>query len=819
MISGRGSNTDLMFVEDSASEDDVSSGFAISGARETVLKVLLGDHKIKVNETYRTLYIKDKLSYGGKAKVKFREALAQATEGKNYDEILKKEIIEISPNVIVPLGNLSLRVIANESPVEKFRGSVLPLIEEIQREIPHTVRVIPTLPLQQLMYDFTARVYCSLDLKKAVEARHRTDPIEDNLLIWICKNAEEAGNYFNRIKGAEFVTFDIETFFGIPHCIGFSHNGREGVCMPFLDNRIDQANRTLMLKHIIMFLQSYIPKGNQNVKYDQTILERFFPYINNIVFDTQIAAGTIYSELPKNLGFLTSIYTDMSYFKDEGREFDPKIHNKDRLFIYNAKDAISTWQIADKQRGEIIELGLAPLYYGQGLENKEPVDNPMGMIKLYHIYQRIDKKGILVDEEQRKKLHEKYNIIRQVGESRLRALTEQRVLNINSPKQIGLLIYDELKFPIRRKQSKTTGIQSYDTSEETLEELATFHPNDSRAGEHGKLILETILFLRKIYRILETINTPLHPDNRLRCNYNLSGTENGRTSASKTIDEMLRVNEKGKIERVRLGHSLQTLGKHGFTYDGTMYGNDLRTMYVPAPGLVFVEADLSQAEARVDAVLAEDYEILSRFDDAYGIHRLTASWVYGCSPADISKGTERYHVGKTVRHAAERNMGPNRFALMIQKPLGFCTEVLNKFHATQPKIRSIFHTDVRNAVKKTRLLVAPNGRRRDFFGKLDEPLYNEAISFLPQAIVGDQTKFSMIPFSEENPNFPWLMESHDSVMCELPLDQLESFACRFKRIAERKIDFRTCTLSRDYELTIPVEIQWSDTNWHEMRNI
>jgi DNA polymerase-1 len=454
------------------------------------------------------------------------------------------------------------------------------------------------------------------------------------------------------------------------------------------------------------------------------------------------------------------------------------------------------------------------LYYGKTPE-RETEDNPLGVIKLYHIYRKIDQRGIQIDDTKRQNLRIKYQILLDIHEAQLRYMTQLK-LNVNSPKQIGELIYEELKFPVRKKTSPL-GVSGYNTEEEVLEALALLPPGANKRELDGIEIVELILFCRKLYRTLQTLDTPTHLDNRMRFNYNLSGTENGRTSASKTFDEYFYVTSQGKVEKKKLGHSPQTFGKHGFRYKDQMYGQDLREIFVPSPGRILVEGDLSQAEARVDAVLASDFDILPRFDDETGIHRLTASWVYSCSPAEIIKGSEQYHIGKTIRHAAERDMQPALLSMLIHKPLQFCTDLLQTFNSTQPKIKAIFHTDIRNFVRKNRFLVAPNGRRRDFFGRMDDSLINEAISFLPQAIVSDQMKFTMVPFYEDDNEFPFLYEGHDAIMAEILPDQLQAYAERFKRIAERKINFNTCSLSRDYELTIPVEITTSENNWADMK--
>src|SRR5207247_2411399 len=98
-----------------------------------------------------------------------------------------------------------------------------------------------------------------------------------------------------------------------------------------------------------------------------------------------------------------------------------------------------------------------------------------------------------------------------------------------------------------------------------------------------------------------------HPDGTLGGNSNLAGTETGRTSFSKTIDEGL-LSEKEALKKTkrteRLGRSLQTITKHGFHIDEEIFdgfedleiASDLRSMFIPPNGWVFIEGDGSQAE-------------------------------------------------------------------------------------------------------------------------------------------------------------------------------------------------------------------------------
>jgi hypothetical protein len=285
--------------------------------------------------------------------------------------------------------------------------------------------------------------------------------------------------------------------------------------------------------------------------------------------------------------------------------------------------------------------------------------------------------------------------------------------------------------------------------------------------------------------------------------------------------------DKGKVSVVNLGHSLQTIAKHGFSIDGVTYGRDVRSMFVPTPGFIFVECDLSGAEARVDRVLSGNFD-MEVFTNP-GIHKLTGSWLYDCPPADIKKSTlvdgiDRYHMSKTIRHGYERNMGADRMAMITSRPKKECQVLLDKITKAEPDIKDVFHKEIIRALDSpTHCLVAPNGRRRDFFDRIDKGTYNEGISQLPQAIVSDQTKFHGIgdtwSTGEIYTYAHLLTEAHDGILAEVKKGRELEFAELYKKNIESKlIDFRTCTLRREYELMIPCEISVGQ-NWLDMEEV
>ena len=796
MIQAHGkSGAEIFLVEDSASNEDILSGYALSGTAERTLRHFFSLHKYDLNQTWRTLLYKERLNYNGKNKKKFKEAIEQTNpESTN---ILFDELISIRPNIIVTLGELSLNLLTGQRSITKYRGSILPLRPDIQSKInDRAVKVIPALGPRLLNENYPARVYTKVDLAKVVKYAGNTEFINPDGRIWVARTGAEFQNYLNRQKWENnYVVFDIETTYGIPTCISFSFGDDEAVCVPLLDNTIDGCDRVVLHQLVARILKSKIGKVNQNIKYDVTILERFGFMVKNITGDTVLRSGLIYPELPKNLGFLTSIYTEMPYHKDEGKDFESS--NRNRLYLYCAKDSLATRRIYDQQELELEESGLQCLY-------KERI------MPLFFIYKAMDSNGILVDDLARQKLRLKHEFLLNLNTNTLMKITE-RDFNPRSPKQCGQLIYEELRYPARKKDD------NYKTDEDTLEELLILAESKFKEGPE---ILRLIIVCRKIAKLLEYINTPLHLDNRLRGSFNLAGTETGRTNCGKSLDRLLLLDDKGNYALETVGRSLQTITKHGFRIGSDIFGSDLRSMFVPTPGFIFVEADLSQAEARVDAVLAKDWDLLEQFDKPPGVHKLAAGWLYDKDPNEIKKGSLEYQMGKTARHSAERNIGAKHLAISMHISLEESSRILAKFHQKCPNITNIFHRDIKDFLSKNGYLRCPNGRRRDFFGRPgDIGTINEAISYIPQAVVSDQNKFSFIGIKEEMPQVRYLMESHDSSLVEIRKDALEVYAAIVNKWLVTDIDFRGCSISRDYCLRIPCEIEYSETNWQEMKKL
>lgn len=837
MIQGKGRDgAEIMLVGDFAEKEDVTHGFALSGYQEKTLRELFRLNNFSLDNCYRTLYIKDTLTTFGRSKKKKKEAIDEAQTragGADYDAILKEEILTFQPNVIMPLGDLSLTYLTGFKPISSYRGSILPLSPLIQQHIPNKcIRVIPAFSPFHLLINYTSRICTKLDFGKAVRNREVTGPLEQDYTVWVCRTAQALEQFLSRQVNARFMTFDIETYVGVPTCISFCFDGKESISIPLLDERIDFANRYLMYHMIAKVLNSKVPKVNQNIKYDWTILERFGFPVQHIVGDTTLSFHLLYPELPKNLGFQNSIYTDIPYFKDESKKqegdtWNPKTYTRDTLYLYNAKDALSTWQIHDKQEEELAEVGLDKLY-------KERI------MPLFFIYKEIDSLGVRIDTKRKDQLNVKYTAMYELTVDNFRSKFERDQLEAlglyndpeNKYKKQGKLIYEVLKFPLRYKTTPA-GIKAYRVDKDTLDELLLMEETSNRYRAEGREIISLLIAMRKIQNVLKYINTPLHPGDIWKCNYNLSGTETGRTSASKTLDEAFVLTEEG-LEKERLGRSLQTIGKHGFEVDGESYetfgdrniGKDLRSMFVPRRGKIFIEGDLSQADTRTVAVLAEDYELLASLDQKPKIHAKTAGAIFNMDPNLITKegpvipgvGIPYYDLGKRARHAWSFKMGAFRLGQMTHLPLKTCELIMKKLYEISPKVVDVFHFQIDSVLRKTLKLKTPFGRYRQFFDRYSDKMLKEALAYIPQSVTSDALKFGMIPLFEECKSYAsFVVEAHDSLLAEVNIAEKERYGAVFKQCIEQPIDFNNCSLPRDFQLTIPCELSIGE-NWMEMKD-
>lgn len=810
LIDSGGVASKLLIVGDFPTQNEYNTGNSFSGSAGALLNNLFQPWNYNPRNVYKTYYFKVPITGYASPNKKIKAlAIENVRKLENWDQIFKNELDHLNPNVILSMGELALQNLTEEKVISKWRGSILHLHPRFGHP---NVKVVPVhSPREIWEQNSVPVVYTQWDCGKAVRMMEFNERYSPKETIWIAENASSISNWWNRAWNGEFLTLDIETHHGFITCIGFSHDGQEAFSIPFLVGPSrDYSERGNYYKLTNQILRSKLPKVNQNIKYDWSVLENYGFDINNIIGDTMLMAHTIYPELPKGLDFLNSIYTDLPYYKDEGKKFDPRLHSFDRLLKYNARDALCTWQIWKCQLDDAEALKVKHFYF----EKVHPT---------FFIYKKMDQYGVRVDDTVRKSLIQKY-------EPKLYDLCQTINLvaeeNINplSPTQVGRFVYEILGCP-KKTHFTDSGKESFSTDIDTLEDLYVNQISDTGR----KTLLRSLIVARKLSKILQFLRSPISPDGRMRTSYKLHGTETGRTSAGKSIEPYFEVGKKGKLVDTECGGSFQTIPKHGYEFGPERIGDDLRSIFVPSPGYCFVEGDQGQAEDRIVCVLAEDWqglEVLNKRNFKYnrfGLkddrHTLTAMMVTSKEFEQITED-DRQNRGKKPRHAGNYNASSGMLAIFTHLPFGECRRIMDRFHGENPKVRGVFHEGIKKVIQDLRYLITPHERRRDFFGLVNDAMYRVAFANIPQATVSDHNKFTilgnLVKVFPEPVAIP-LAESHDSLTFEVLLERREEFMESFRTSCEMPINFSKCSLSRDYNLVIPADVKWSDTNWREMK--
>ncbi len=795
-IPGKGpSGARIAIVGDFPSLDDEALLTPFQGGPGKLLTQLLTDSGIRRDECWTTNVIKyNIITANSKNKTPLdKQAKALGIDVDKCINELRIELNQIRPNIIIALGGFALYSLTGRKILAKQRGSI---------DYGLGFKTIGTYHPRDLYYqdgEVTAywnRQIAIFDMKRAL--KHSNSPTwnKPKRALNICKDSGQLYDFIQRNKHIPNVSVDIEAHKCIPICIGLSFNRSEGLTIPLWNSHgistIPSGDLTNIWGYLAEVLADKYIIG-QNFGYDRDKIKRLGFITKGMYSDTMLKSFVINPELPKNLAFNVSVYTEEPYYKDEGM-YEGSLKN---LFEGCALDACVTKEVDDAMQKDIDELGLDD-YYRQF------------MIPLHELYGDIENVGFRVSDEIHKELITKYVEWDEDIRYKLFQITGEYV-NTGSPTQVAKLLYETWKIPAR----KGTG-----------EEVLTTLLNNVVKDPVKRTAIELILEDRRVKKTYNSyLMSPADYDGRMRTSYFLC-LKTGRSATSQQeppIRPWVEYKD-GKVNKHQArGMAFQTITKHGDI------GADVRKMFIPDEGEIFLQADSSQAEARVIFLLAEDYEALELID-THDYHALTASWFVGGTENDWSKKILGYeHVnrflGKTLRHAGHLGAGAKRAAIEVntqarknKKQINIseakAKKALEIFHAKQPKIRGIFHHGIRQAIEKTRRLAAPVpygisakvGGIRTFFERYSEDLFRDAFSYIPQRTVSENTKGAALRIKKRIPEIKIICEAHDALLVSVPIMIKNEVAEILRYELERPIDFSTCTLKRG-TLVIPCDVE------------
>ena len=490
-IPGNGPSTaKLIVVGEAPGKTEEEQGIPFCGPSGAIVNEMLEDAGISRSEVYVTNVIKFRPPNNDLVRLK--------ETGKSIEDfvpILWNEINAIKPNAILALGDLALKTLTGKQGIIKYRGSILPSINGFPKVIPS---IHPANLLEHRtsggMWHWRDKTYFQLDFNKAVsESKFKDFSSIPERNLWICRHSYDFIKYLIRNESRDKCALDIETYKATPLCIALSFQPSEAVSIPLVDLLSDLNPNGVTLTEMVniwdilleFLANERIKKIGQNFKFDQKILSTFGFKIKNFYSDTMLKFHTLYPEFPKSLQFQTSIFTNEPYYKDEGREYNPKKDDISKLLLYNARDAAVTKEIDEVEEEELIEKGLFEHFYNN-------------IMPLHEFYMHIEDNGLLLDKERHKIVVQKYRDKLEINDSTLYKLVG-REFNIDSSAQVCNLIYNELKLP-QRTERRANGKSSLTANENALMTLSA----NVKMGVEKKEILQGIIKHRKIQKSLGT---------------------------------------------------------------------------------------------------------------------------------------------------------------------------------------------------------------------------------------------------------------------------------------------------------------------------
>lgn len=387
----------------------------------------------------------------------------------------------------------------------------------------------------------------------------------------------------------------------------------------------------------------------------------------------------------------------------------------------------------------------------------------------------MEKEGIRVNAEALKEYGSQLEVRIKELESRIYEEAGEE-FNINSPKQLGVILFEKLQLP-GGKKTKT----GYSTAADVLEKLAPEH----------KLVAD-ILEYRQLAKLKSTYADGLAgfigEDGRIHSTFNQTITATGRISSTEPNLQNIPI-------RMELGRLI-------------------RKVFIPEDGFVFVDADYSQIELRVLAHLSGDENLIEAYKEAQDIHRMTASQVFHVPFEEVTDLQRRN--AKAVNFGIVYGISSFGLSQDLSITRKEAAEYIENYFATYPKIKGFLDGLVTEA-KEQGYVETMFQRRRPVpeirSGNFMQRSFGERVAMNSpiQGTAADIIKIAMIrveqALKEQNLESRLILQVHDELLIEAKEDEVEAV----KAILEREMKGAA-------NLAVPLEIDMhTGTNWYEAK--
>lgn len=465
---------------------------------------------------------------------------------------------------------------------------------------------------------------------------------------------------------------------------------------------------------------------------------------------------------------IASEYAGMSYIADE--DFLGKGKSKKTYGDFEEEELINRQVTAlrvikkayPKIKDKVVEKGLAKLYTS--------IELPL----LYVLY-RIECRGVKVDGEQLKAYGQGLAVKIEALVLEIHEMAGE-TFNIASPKQLGVILFEKLELPFAKK-TKT----GYSTSADILEKVAPYHP-----------IVDKVLSFRQLSKLKSTYADGLFDyimeDGRIHSTFNQRVTSTGRISSTEPNLQNIPI-------RVEIGR-------------------EIRKVFVPKEGHVFIDADYSQIELRLLAHLSEDESFVKAFREELDVHRMTASQVFHVPFEEVTDDLRRN--AKAVNFGIVYGISAFGLSQDLNISVPEASEYIDQYFSKYPKVKEFldkaidqakehgYVTTMYDRIRPIPELQSSNFMQRSFGERvaMNTPIQGSAADVIKIAMINVEKRLI-----KENLSSTLILQVHDELVIEAPLDEKDY-------VQELLIEEMQNAVAISVPLTVDAHI---GNNWYEAK--
>ena len=576
------------------------------------------------------------------------------------------------------------------------------------------------------------------------------------------------------LKGAQSYCFDTETTSVdamVAEVVGlaFSIKAGEAFYVPISANKEEALKQVAQFKVILEDNSKEVIA--QNLKYDLTVLKNYGIQLQGVFFDTMVAHYLLEPDQKHGMDILAETY--LSYKpqsiveligkkgKNQGSMRDVEV---EKVVEYAGEDADITFQLKQVFEKELGNGEIRKLF--------DEVEMP-----LIPVLAAMEFEGINLDCETLAEFSKELELSLSDLTKEITALATTE-FNIDSPKQLGQVLFEVLKIDDKAKKTKTG---QYSTSEETLAKLTEKHE-----------IVPKVLEYRSLKKLKSTYVDSL-PDlvnpktGHIHTNYMQTVAATGRLSSNSP--------------------NLQNIPIR------TEKGREIRKAFIPrTKDYQILAADYSQIELRIIAALSGDEGMIEAFKNGIDIHAVTASKVFDVPLEEVDR--DMRSKAKTVNFGIIYGISAFGLSQRINIPRKEAKVIIDNYFEKYPGIKTYMdssigfakeHGYVETIMKRRRYLKDINGKNAIMRGFAERNAINAPI----QGSAADVIKVAMINLQQELLKQKFksklLLQVHDELVFDVHKDEVEKIKSLIKDKMENAV-----------ELVVPLIIEMDiASNWLE----